>query len=195
MFNIFEQPWTLVSIGGFALFCLWLFRVFAPDKWRWWLLSIPVLIALLGFGVDWLVASDSEKIDSLIRTMTDSIQNEQPDEFEKLVSEDYKDSIHASKNSFMYYIHSRLAKPVVESAYQAIITKELSGRTAEIVMTIRFVFDKESDMYQTFTRLILAKIKMDLAKDSLNRWLIERIEVKEVNKQPSRWKDVHSTKW
>ena len=62
MFNLFEQPWTLVGVGFIALFCLWLFRVFAPDKWRWWLLGIPVLIAVLGFGLDWLVESDTEEL-------------------------------------------------------------------------------------------------------------------------------------
>ena len=195
MFNLFEQPWTLVGVWVFALFCLWVFRVFWLDKWRWWYLAIPVLIALLGFGLDWLVASDGEKIDSLIRTMIDSIQEEKPGQFGKIVSENYADSVHSSKDSFMRYVNARLSKPAVENAYEAVISQELGKRNAEIVMTIRFVFDKESEVYQSFTRVVLVKIKMDLVKGSEGRWLIERIEVLELYKQPTNWRDIRTYRW
>ncbi|MFC1677005.1 hypothetical protein ACFL3G_08080 [Planctomycetota bacterium] len=195
MFNLFEQPWTLVGVGVIAVFCLWLFRVFFPDKWRWRQLGIPVLIVLLGFGLDWLVDSDSERIDTLIETMITSIREERPLQFESIVSENYADSVHSSKDSFMQYVNARLSKPAVESAYEAIISEEMGSRSAEIVMTIRFVFDKEGEVYQSFVRLILAKIKLELVKENDGRWLIESIEVRELNKQPTKWRDIRTLRW
>ncbi len=158
-------------------------------------MGIPVLIAVLGFGLDLLVASNTERIDSLIETMINSIQEEKPRQFERIVSDDYADSVHSSKDSFMQYVNARLSKPVVENAYEAILTRELSARRAEIVMTIRFVFDKEGEVYQSFTRLILAKINLDLVKEKDGRWLIERIEILELNKQPTRWRDIRTYRW
>lgn len=67
MFDIFEQPWTLVGAAVLILFGMLTFRSFCPEKRRWWQLPVPVFLTVAAFGVDMLVQTDLEKINFVIR--------------------------------------------------------------------------------------------------------------------------------
>jgi len=58
MFDIFEQPWTLMGAAVLVLFGMLTFRSFCPEKRRWWQLLVPVFLAVAAFGADMLVQTD-----------------------------------------------------------------------------------------------------------------------------------------
>ncbi len=72
MFDFFEQPYTLIGATVLFLFGVLTFRSVLPEKSRWWQLLLPVFVAVAAFGLDTLVQTDLEKINSVISTGSNS---------------------------------------------------------------------------------------------------------------------------
>ena len=114
MFDIFEQPWTLVGAAVLVLFGMLTFRSILPEKRHWWQLSLPVFIAAAAFGLDFLVETDLEKIKTAIKTCIKAVEEENSNVIEKHISQGYRDSYHNSKADLMRYCRSLLSQPLVE---------------------------------------------------------------------------------
>ena len=65
MFNVFEQFWTLVILAILVLLGMLIFRSVLIEKRQWWVWVVPLLIAGAGFGFDWLIQTDMEKVKNL----------------------------------------------------------------------------------------------------------------------------------
>ena len=68
MFNILEQPWTLLIAAVVALLIIFIIRALIPEKRRWWQLWIPVIIAVSAFAIDILFETDRENINGIIKS-------------------------------------------------------------------------------------------------------------------------------
>ena len=194
MWNLCEQPWTLTAVAVITLIVLLAMRSQIQEKKRLYLWLLPILIAAAAFALDYFIKTDLEKITELIDTVTNAVQDENPQAIEPLIAENYSDSYHSSKKELIYYCRRKFSEPIIDKNIKRIISIDISDSRATATFTVRIIFDKQSYIYQSFARLILTKVKIDLEKQD-DRWLITRAELLEVDMQPFTWKDVKQTIW
>ncbi|MHC4068912.1 MAG: hypothetical protein ACYS18_00045 [Planctomycetota bacterium] len=195
MWNFFEQPWTLLTAAIIILLILLLLRGMFSRKRFWQLLLVPVLIALIGFGLDHIVKTDNEKIRTVLKAVIQAAEEENPDGIEPFIVENYKDSLYSSKQRLMLFCRARLAEPTVEQAITTIINSEITPPTANFVFTVRVVFENQSYVAQTYKKIVMSKLKMTLSQQGDKNWLISRIELLEVDLQPINWSTIQQIPW
>ena len=190
MFDIFEQPWTLLGLAILILLVILSFRSILPDKRRWWQWLPPAIIAVAAFGLDFLVTSDAEQIRDVIKKASVAVKEENTEAIEMLISENYRDSRHRSKPHFIAHCKARLSKPLIEKNITRIVSLELDSQQATVVFTARLVFDKRRLVYQNFMELMLIKGELQLRKEVDKGWLINRVEIKQINLRSANWRDI-----
>ncbi|MCK4913712.1 MAG: hypothetical protein KAS69_03835 [Planctomycetes bacterium] len=190
MFDIFDKPWPLLIAAVVVFFGIMTFRSFAPDKKRSWQLLIPVFLIAAAFGFDWLIQTDLEKINSVIAAGIKAVEEENPKAIQTIISENYSDSYHNTKDDFIYYCDMLLAEPLVEKNRKINLVIEKSGFQATAVFTVLVAFDKQSYVYKEFKQFLLVKAKLDLRKQSDKSWLIKRTELLELDRQSVSWKNI-----
>ncbi len=197
MSDIFEQPWTLLIVAILVLFVILILRRIFPEKRHWWQLALPTFLIAAAFGLDFLVQTDSEKINTVINTMVEAIEEEDPDAIEQIISDNYRDSYHSTKEILIYYCRMKLSEPLVEKNIKRVLSIEISPpkTTATAIFTVRTVFDKQSYVYQNFKPIMLTKIKLDLRKGPGNNWLVSRVEILEIGGQTAKWRDIKQASW
>ncbi len=194
MWNFCEQPWTLIAVAVITLIVLFAMRSQIQEKKRLYLWLLPILIAAAAFALDYFMKTDLEKINEVIDTITNAVQDENPQAIETLIAQNYSDSYHTGKKELIYYCRRKLSEPIIEKNIKRIISIDISDSRAAATFTVRIIFDQQSYIYQTFVRLILTKVRIDLEKQH-GRWLITRTELLEVDMQPFTWKDIKQATW
>jgi hypothetical protein len=188
MFNCFENPWGLITIAVVALLVLLILRSIAPQKCRWWLWLLPVILVIAAFSLDYLVETDLEKINAVIDKGVKAVENEDADSIEKIIADDYRDSYHRSKNDLMSHCRAALSEPLVEKNIKRIVSIDVQPPKATAIFTVRVLFDKRSYVYQGFKQQIVTEVQADLQKQPDNRWLINRVELLKIDFQPASWR-------
>ncbi len=195
MFNIFEHPWGLIIIAIISLPILLMVRRIFPEKRQWWQLALPAFLVAAAFGFDFLVKTDLEKIKAVLNTGVKAVEKENPDAIEPIIADNYRDSYHKTKAKLMFTCRSRLSEPLVEKNIARIVEINISPPDATAIFTVRIVFDKRSLIYQNFKSEVLTKVKLDLQKQLDNNWLINRVEILELDRQPFNWQDIKQATW
>ena len=190
MWDIFEQPWTMVMVTFAVMAVIAVVGVFWPSTKRWWRWLLPLAIAIAGFGLDRFVETDREKVVAVIETAVKAVEEEDAVAFSKIVTEDYRDSVHRTRRNLMIQSHAWLSKDMVEKNILTILSTENSSTEATVVFTVRILFDKKSMAYQNFKRLMLVKVKANLRKQFKQRWMISRVELLELDRQPFSWSKI-----
>jgi len=90
MFNIFEQPWTLLTVSILVLFVILIFRRIFPEKQNWWQWFLPVLLAIGAFGLDYLVQTNFEKINTVINAAVKAVEEENCAALMTTISDNYE---------------------------------------------------------------------------------------------------------
>ena len=192
MFNIFEQPWSLLIASVLVLFVVLILRRIFPEKRCWWQLVLPAFFAVLAFGLDLLVQTDLEEIKGVISTLVKGVEEENCGAIEAIISPKYSDSFHNTKERLMRHCRARLSEPLVKKTYKTILEIDVSPPTATLTLTIRVMFDRQSYIYE-FKRLMLVKVKLDLQKEQDNYWLIKRAEILEIDGQSHDWRHIQQS--
>ena len=190
MFDIFHQPWTLLFAAIIVLFVMLIVRRILPEKRRWWQWLLPVFLAVAAFGLDWLVKTDLEKINALIKTGIKAVEQENADAVGAIISPNYSDSYHNTKEHLMNYCTLMLSEPLVEKNKKIALVIELSPPKATATLTVLIRFDKESFIYQNYKPTLLTKTELHLRKQPDKQWLIHRAEVLELDRRPVNWKNI-----
>jgi len=190
MLDFFEQPYTLIGAAVIVLFGVFTFRSVIPEKRHWWQFLLPVFIAILGIGLDILVQTDMEKINSAIKTVIKAVQEEDCDSIEALIAEDYRDSYHKTKRELISHCRRRLTPPLVEKNKKTGCLVKLSPPKATATLFMLATFDKNSYVTQNYKSFIFFKIELRFQKQPDRTWLISRCEVLEIDKQPAKWNDI-----
>jgi len=190
MLNIFEQPWTLTVVAVLVLFGLFQFRSIFPEKRRWWQLLLPVFLTAFAFGLDFFVKTDLEKIRAVVKTGIKAVEQENCDAIEKIIADNYSDSHHDTKASLMAHCRTELARSPVEKNKKVSLLIEVSPPQATADLTAWIKFDTASYIAQTYKQLFLIEVKLYFQKQPDKRWLINRVELIEVDKQPVSWRQV-----
>jgi hypothetical protein len=190
MFDLFEQPWTLVGAAVLVLFGMLTFRSVLPEKRRWWQLAVPAFIVAAAFGTDLLVQTDREKIYALLKKGMKAIEQEDPNALAAIISADYNDSFHNSKQELMAHTWRQMERSGVQKIKKnsALIQVSPPHASANIIVLVRF--EQDSYIAQNYKPWLLIKIRIDFQKQPDKSWLINRAEVLEVDKQPVQWRQV-----
>jgi hypothetical protein len=185
MFNILEQPWTLLGLSVLVLFGVLTYRSVTDNRYSWqWLL--PISCAVLAFGLDYLVKTDYEKIRSVLDTGLRAVVARDVDTIGKLIAEDYSDSYHRNKADFLSHARNQLSPAVIQSARKTASLIQISGNKAKVTLFILLILDKNSS-YAQFLPIVKVKVIINLQKQPDSNWLVNQIEVSEVNNQPVSW--------
>lgn len=195
MWNIFEQPWTLLVTAVIALIVVLVLHRTVEGKKRLFLWLLPPLLALLAFGLDHLIETDLEKIRAVIDTAVTAVEDENADAIEPIIADNYRDSLHKRKEAFLYHCKRKLSGPLVDKNIARIISIDISGTQSVAIFTVRIVFDQRSYVAQAYKQLVLTKVEMTLQKQPDNRWLVTSIELLELDLQPTSWSDLQQIAW
>jgi hypothetical protein len=195
MWNVFEQPWTMLVTAVVVFFVMQIVCMAISKKRRWLAIgrfALPAFIALLGLGLDYFVQTDLEQIKALIKTSVKAVENEDCDIIESLISENYRDSFHSGKAALMAHCRTVLIEPLIEKNVLHLIEIKISPPKATAVFTVRIMFDKQSEVYQSFKHTMLVKVKLDFQKELVRpkpkvNWLISSVELLEIDMQPVSW--------
>lgn len=190
MFDFFEQPWTLLGAAVLVLFGLLTYRSICPEKRRWWHWLIPLAVAGLGVGLDFLVATDLEKVHGTISALSKAVEDEDCAAVAGRIAPDYSDSRHQTKAQLMVRCRQELNGPTVQTMKSRGAEVELSGRQATVTLNLFLRFEPESRVARQYKAVALAKVRLHLGKQPDGGWLIDRIELLEVDQFPVSWKNL-----
>jgi hypothetical protein len=190
MFNILEQPWTLLIAAVVALLVIFIIRALIPEKRRWWQLWIPVIIAVSAFAMDILVETDRESINSIIKSCIKASKNRNADLIGTYIAPDYNDSLHQGKEEIMVYFRAILSEPAVKRFVTLEKTIELSSSNAVVHLKGFLFFDEKSRFYKELKPAMALKFELGFNKYPNKKWQINRAELLEIDNQPVNWDDV-----
>lgn len=187
MFDFFEQPYTLIGAAVLVLFGILTFRSVFPEKRRWWQLLVPALLAAGAFGLDGLVQTDLEKINAVIAKGIKAVKEEDFGAVEGVLSDRYSDSYHSTKQHLLAHFRTVLSEPLIAKHTETGLLIDIKGPKATAVLFTTVTFEKNSHIAQNYVPFLLTKTRLSLQKQPDKRWLITRIEVLELNRQPANW--------
>ena len=194
LFNISQRLATVIKVvlalAIAALLISAVTHVFFTDKrhLRHWL--APIVLAMLAFGLDLLVKTDLEKINTVINTGLKAVEQENPDAIDGIIAQNYRDSYHSNKVAFMTHCRSFLREPLVEKNKSWPPEIKITSPSAEVSLRVAIHFEPRSRYYGEFTTFVITRVALYLTKQSDKSWLISRVEVLEVNNNPVNWGDV-----
>ena len=185
MTNIFEQPWLLLIVAGAVFLGVAFFRDLLPPGrgWLFWLL--PVVIAILAFAIDYFVRTDKEKIKAVLAGACRAVEEENIRALEPLVSNDYHDSFHSSKQALLDHFTGQLSEPVIEKIVPAIVSLDIKPPGATVVFTARVMFDPKGPVHE-YRKMMLFKLQADFTKEG-GEWFFSRTEILTIDLQPAGW--------
>jgi hypothetical protein len=191
MFNVFEQPWTLLAAALLVLFGVFTFRSVWPEKQKRWQWLLPLIVAGLAFGLDAIVATDLEKIHAVTNTAIQAVEHEDCPGVASCIAPDYRDSRHISKADLMQHCREQMAGPTVAKIRKISSDVDLSRTPARVTLVLSIVLEKQSRIVQQHGVLsCMVKVQLLLRKQPDKRWLISDVEVLEVDHMPVSWSNV-----
>jgi len=187
MWNICEQPWTLLGAAVLVLFGVLTFRSIWYEKRRSWQWFLPAGVAVLAVGLDLGVTTDLEKVNLVIKTGLKAVEAENCTAIARLIADDYQDSYHKSKESLLSQCRARLVPPAVQKIRRISAKVEVAPPDAKVMVTMWMTFDKDSFWAQAYKPTALISVELYLRKQPNKTWLVNRAEVREVDKTPVNW--------
>ena len=192
MFNIFEKPWALLIVAIVVLLVIYIIRAFKTDKRQWWHLFIPIMIAISAFATDIIVETDQENINNVIKSCIEASRNEDADTIDTFIASDYHDSQHLSKQVMMIFCRAIFSEPAVERFVKLNQSTELSSSNATVLIKGFLFFEKESRFYKELKPAMAVKLELGFKKYPDDKWLINRVELLEIDNQTFDWNSLAS---
>jgi hypothetical protein len=187
MMNVFEQPWLLLIVAGLVFLGVAMFRDALPPKRAWVFWLLPVAIAIAAFAIDFLVETDKEKIETVLAKACRAVEGEDVRALAPLISNNYHDSFHPSKQALLNHFGGRLSEPVIEKVVHAIVSLDIKPPDAKVVFTARVMFDPKGPVYE-YQKMMLFKLEANFTKER-GEWFFSRTEILTIDLQPAGWKN------
>jgi hypothetical protein len=185
MWNFYQQPYTLIAIGMLALSIVSIIR---PEKKLMWLWLLPFAIAGLGLLLDRAVETDPELIKGTIKQAVKAAENEDIAAISNHISEDYRDSFHASKAALLNHAQNRLSQPLISKTFTQIGKIQMRGSTATVPFSVKTTFDPQSAIRE-YREIAMFTFEATLAKEA-GVWRFTSIEVRKVDLSDASWNQV-----
>lgn len=190
MFDFFEQPWTLLGAAVLVLFGFLTYRSLFPEKRRWWHWLVPLAVAGIGVGLDFLVATDLEKVHATVGAVLKAVEAEDSRAVASLIAPDYSDSHHATREQLLERCRQELDGPTVQRVKSRGAEVALTDSEATVTLNLFFRFEQTSRVAKQYKAVALVKVRLHLREQPDGRWLIERAEPLEVDTFPVSWRSV-----
>ena len=194
LFKISNSLTIVIQIVlGLAIVTLLTFQIihiiqnYERHRWQWFL---PIALAVAAFGLDFIVKTDLERINKLISVARKAAEQEDFDAIAALISPDYSDSFHNTKDGLMSHCRRLMSEPLIETTKKMGMWIDISSPKAEVTFTSIIHFEKQSHVYKNYRPFVRFKIRFDLQKERDKRRLIHRTEVLEIGGQPFKWQDL-----
>jgi hypothetical protein len=190
MLDIFDQPWTLIGAAVLVFFGVLTYRSIFPEKKSRLQWLLPLFVIAAAFGTDYLVQTDLEKIDAVLNTGIKAVTEKDFQTIEAIISENYSDSYHNSKQYLIADFRQQLSQNLVEKIKKTGQLTNISVPNAKAAVFIIMTFDKDSYVSQNFVSFLQMKVDIYLQKQPHNEWLINRVEIREINRQSTGWNQI-----
>ena len=190
MCDFFEQPWTLLGAAVIVLFVVLTMRSVLPEKRRWWQWLVPLGLAGAALGLDFLVATDLERIHTTLASVLQAVENEDCRAVASCIANDYSDSRHRSKAQLLVHCREELDGPTVERLKNLDDIIEISSPQATVTVSLFMQFNKDSRIAQQYKHVFLLKVRLHMKRQPDKKWLIDKAEILEIDKQPVSWRNV-----
>lgn len=187
MWDVFEQPWTLLAAAIFVLLVVLTVRSVLPEKRRLWQWLLPLGVAALAIGLDAAVATDLEKINTLVKAGVQAAEQEDCIALARLLSSDYADSYHKSKEAAIAHCRARLTPPAIEKVRKIASEVKVTPPEAIATFTLLVQFDKDSFWARNYKPSALVVMQFYVRRQPDGTWRVRRAEVVEVDKMSVTW--------
>ncbi|MGE5293423.1 MAG: hypothetical protein ACM3VT_01210 [Solirubrobacterales bacterium] len=187
MWDVFEQPWTLLGAAVIVFLVVQTIRSVWPEKNRWWQLLLPVGVAALAIGLDLAVTTDLEKVNAIVKAGIQAAETEDCTALARLIASDYQDSYHKNKEALIEHCRSRLTSPCIEKIRKIASEVKITPPQAVATFSIILQFHKDSYWAKAYKPSALVVMQFQLHKQPDGSWLVRRAEVQEVDKMPVNW--------
>jgi hypothetical protein len=147
-------------------------------------------LAVAGIGLDLLVQTDLEKINAVINAGVKAVEQEDCLAIEAIIADDYQDSHHKTKEALIAHCRRELSKPLVRKNKKTSSLIEMSGPNATATLFTLTTFEKDSYISENYKPFLMIKVELHLKKQPDKRWLINRVKVLEIDRQPVDWGDI-----
>lgn len=185
MFNIFQQPWTLLAIAAIAFLVVMIFR---PKRE----MLIPLAIALLAFGLDYLVKTDYEKIKAAIIDGTEAVKAKQIEPIDQIVDDDYYDELNGDKRAILAYCEAIFQVAPIERVIRRELEITIEDKKAEVLWRGWIFFGTDGDLQDIAEQTLQVKMRLHFRKDSDKQWRMYTSEMLEINNNPTSWRQIKS---
>ena len=184
--NILEQPWTLAVIGLLAELAVLIGARFWPLKVRRKHLLIGPILIVLGLGLDYLVATDREKIEAVIATVVKATEEENAEQIIECIGPAYHGRLQDSRELFAHFCRQLFNQPQIKKNRVLDQQLQLDKTKATLRITALSQIDRRSSWAQW---LPLAKTVWEIRfeKQPDKTWLIVWIDLLELNNEPLDW--------
>ncbi len=190
MWNVFEQPWTLLGAAVIVLLGVLTYRSVWFEKRAWWQWLLPAGVALLAVGLDAAVATDLEKINGILKAGIAAAEHEDVPAIARLIAPDYEDSYHKDKQALIEHCRARLVPPAVQRIRKIARALAITPPTATATLTLGVRFEEGSYWARASGQGgVIVKARFWLRKQPDKSWLVTRIEVLEVDGASMGWRD------
>lgn len=187
MTNLFQTPWLLLFVSLVLLIVVTLVRQKSPQKQRWWLLLLPLSVAVLAFGLDYFIKTDYEKVKHTIKRVRDAVVAEDADALAMTLSPAYSDRSHNSGDKLVSFLRSFFKTTKIDRAPQTKQVKfDINAHTATVENLYR-VHVEPNSAYAQAASMYFVKVRIRLTKNADAQWLITGCELMELNFQPFHW--------
>jgi len=192
MLNIFEYPFVGIGIAFLSMIALWLYRALRPDKKRKWHFAVPFIIIALAFGLCFLVQTDKEKILAAFNIGIKSFQQQNVEPIRQIISDDYTDAAHGSKELIIAYCQAMFSVAPVEKVTTISRKVQIEQAAAAFTMESMVKFTEESEMARMGKAFLIVKAKLHFKKTPEKKWLITSSEILELDRKPVSWNQLNS---
>jgi len=172
------------------LFGLLTFRSVMPEKRKSWHWLIPLAVAAAAFALDYLVETDREKVDALIGTIMQAVEEENCALIDTTIAEDYRDSFHSTKADLIRHCRRSLSRPLIMKNIERSRLVRMSVPTATATVWTTIHFEPSSWVAQEYKSFIFFKGRLHFQKQPDNSWVITRITPLTVDRQPVKWAQI-----
>lgn len=189
MTNIAQTPWLLLFTALVLLIVVTLVRQKSPEKSLWWLLLLPLVLAILALGLDYFIKTDFEKVKHTVKCARNAIVAEDADALSTTLSPEYSNRSHKSGKQLVSFMRSFFTTTQINKAPQRGGNIVIDATTATAENTYRVHVEPNSAYAQAAT-IYFVKVRFRLTKNADAQWLITGCELMELNSQPFHWGDL-----
>jgi len=187
MWNIFENCWLLLALAGISLVIASIVRQEKPE-WGYKPLLVPLILAVLAFGLDYWVTTDYEAVSALLPACRKAAVAEDTNAIMRHISPNYADIRHKDRAALQSAIERIIPQASIEKVrvQSHVITINRDRAESEFRAAVHLNTNSGYAMAGS-----LFFLEMQFEYEKINKtWYIQRMEVTEVNDHPMDWGDV-----